>query len=69
MLETTIVCLIVAGALAVTARSLYRSLTGRDEGCKCAGGNACPMSEKTDTSQCVDVEELRRRASGPTQRD
>ena len=55
-METIIVCLIVAGALAVTARSLYRSLTGRDEGCKCAGGSSCPMSEESDTRQFVSVD-------------
>jgi len=63
MLETIIVCLIVVGALSVTVRSLYRSLTGRDEGCKCTGGKSCPRSEKPDARQCVDVEELESRSS------
>jgi len=47
MIETIIVCVVVAGALFVGIRSAYRTLKGDTDGCAgCGPGSTCPLSEE-----------------------
>jgi len=50
MVETIIVSVLVGGALVLAARSLYRTLSGKSDGCAC-GGASCPFADV-----CGDVE-------------
>jgi hypothetical protein len=43
MIETIIVCVIVGAVLLFAGRSLYRTLTGKTDGCAC-GTKSCPAS-------------------------
>ena len=45
MTETIVVGLIVVVALAVTARSIYRSLTGKGPRCDCGQPGVCPVKD------------------------
>lgn len=55
MWETLLVIVIVIGAVLLAGRSLFRSLTGRDEGCHCAGGTSCPLEKPESRSRFVQV--------------
>ncbi|MBI5725170.1 MAG: FeoB-associated Cys-rich membrane protein [Planctomycetes bacterium] len=45
MLETIVVIVIVGTVLLFAARSFYRTLTGKNDGCGC-GTKACPSSTR-----------------------
>jgi len=57
MVETIIVSVIVVGALVLAARSLYRTFSGKSDGCACGAGS-CPFADA-----CENVE---RSAHGPS---
>ncbi len=50
MLEIVIVCLIVGVVLFLAARSFYRTLTGKQDGCSGCGTKSCPASEQCDAA-------------------
>lgn len=49
MMENVIVGVIVGVVLILAGRSLYRTLTGRHDGCGC-GTKSCPASEHCNSS-------------------
>jgi len=48
MWETIVVAAIVVVVALLAARSLWRTLTGRDQGCACSGAAACPLAKPCD---------------------
>jgi len=48
MWDTAIVATIVAVVALLAARSLWRTLTGRDQGCACSGAASCPTTKSCD---------------------
>ena len=57
MVENVVVGIIVAIVFALAGRSLYRTLTGKSNGCVCAG-SGCEMSSSRMRS-CGGAEEQR----------
>jgi hypothetical protein len=55
MLENLLVGVIVAAVLFLTARSLYRTATGKGSGCGC-GKQACRKAEPCRTDACAGSE-------------
>ncbi len=47
MVETIVVALVVGAVLLLAARSLHRTLSGKDGGCGCRG-SSCPLSDSCD---------------------
>lgn len=57
MVENVVVGIIVGIVLAMAGRSLYRTITGKSDGCACAG-SGCEMSSSRMQS-CGGAEEQR----------
>ncbi|MDR0842964.1 MAG: hypothetical protein LBP68_06065 [Acidobacteriota bacterium] len=41
MVETIAVCVIVSGVAVLAGRSIYKTLTGKNDACACGGKSCC----------------------------
>jgi len=45
MIENLVVILILGAAVLYLGRALYRSMTGKNQGCSCCAEQGCPQAE------------------------
>jgi len=60
--EVIIVCVIISGVLILAGRSLYRTFTGKNQGCGCGSGSGC-----TPFDTCQESEDDAKQKSRNTQ--
>jgi hypothetical protein len=59
MIETIVVCTILVVVLTLTARSIFGTVTGKNDGCGCGAGSDCSASGCCRSSEEITKSELR----------